>query len=58
MSLWYVLRADADSVTSFDQREFETIRWLAPEEVQAEPAHTLDPHMHRFTRKLLVALRG
>jgi 8-oxo-dGTP pyrophosphatase MutT (NUDIX family) len=55
VSLWYLLRADADSVTSFDQREFSAIRWLTPEEVLAEPAHTLDPHMHRFTRKLLAA---
>jgi 8-oxo-dGTP pyrophosphatase MutT (NUDIX family) len=55
VSLWYVLSADAESVTSFDAREFETIRWQSPREVLAEPLSTLDPHLHRFTRKLLAA---
>lgn len=55
VSLWYVLRTDAGSVTSFDTGEFEAVRWLTPEEVLAEPVSTLDPHMYRFTRKLLAA---
>ncbi|QQM38867.1 NUDIX hydrolase [Streptomyces liliifuscus] len=57
VSLWYVLQADADSVTSFDEDEFEAIKWLSPSQVLAEPEDTLDPHMHRFTHKL-VAARG
>ncbi len=55
VSLWYLLGADADSVTSFDAREFDAIRWLSPLEVLAEPLSILDPHLHRFTRKLLAA---
>ncbi|WP_329549837.1 NUDIX domain-containing protein [Streptomyces sp. NBC_01356] len=52
VSLWYVLDADADSVTWYDEEEFTAIRWLTPDEVLAEPPATLDPHLHRFTRKL------
>jgi 8-oxo-dGTP pyrophosphatase MutT (NUDIX family) len=52
VSLWYVLSADTGSVTSYDEEEFTAIRWLTPEQVLAEPPSSLDPHMHRFTRKL------
>lgn len=59
VSLWHVLDADAASVTSYDDEEFTAIRWLTPDEVLAEPPATLDPHLHRFTRKLTRAsLRG
>jgi 8-oxo-dGTP pyrophosphatase MutT (NUDIX family) len=53
VSLWYVLRADADAVTTYDHEEFAAIRWLTPEQVLGTPADTLDPNMHRFTAKLL-----
>lgn len=58
VSLWYVLRSSAGSITLFDEEEFEAIKWLSPQRVLAEPADTLDPHMHRFTRKLMNALAG
>ncbi|MFJ3338955.1 NUDIX hydrolase [Streptomyces sp. NPDC086766] len=53
VSLWYVLQSSAGAITSFDEGEFEAIKWLSPQQVLAEPADTLDPHMHRFTRKLM-----
>ncbi|GAA3494623.1 NUDIX hydrolase [Streptomyces prasinosporus] len=52
VSLWYLLEADARTVTSYDRDEFEAVRWLTDEQVLDEPAELLDPHMHRFTRKL------
>ncbi|MZF85763.1 NUDIX hydrolase [Streptomyces sp. SID5643] len=52
VSLWYLLDADAESITSYDQGEFDAIRWLTAEQVLDEPDELLDPHMHRFTRKL------
>jgi 8-oxo-dGTP pyrophosphatase MutT (NUDIX family) len=55
VSLWYLLTADADSITSYDEEEFTAIRWLTPEQVLGERPDCLDPHMHRFTRKLLHA---
>jgi 8-oxo-dGTP pyrophosphatase MutT (NUDIX family) len=52
VSLWHLLNADADTITSYDQDEFDAIRWLTDEQVLEEPAGLLDPHMHRFTCKL------
>ncbi|MDT7841965.1 NUDIX hydrolase [Streptomyces justiciae] len=52
VSLWYVLSAAADTITSYDQGEFEAIRWLTDEQVLEVPVERLDPHMHRFTHKL------
>ena len=52
VSLWYLLNADADTITSYDQEEFTAIRWLTAEQVLEEPDELLDPHMHRFTHKL------
>ncbi|WP_245878810.1 NUDIX hydrolase [Streptosporangium subroseum] len=56
VSLWYVLRSAIDDITSFDEGEFEAIRWLSLQQVLAEPEDILDPHMHRFTRKLMAAI--
>ncbi|MFI6875360.1 NUDIX domain-containing protein [Streptomyces sp. NPDC050400] len=52
VSLWYLLRASRDSVTSYDQGEFDGIRWLTETQILDEPLESMDPHMHRFTRKL------
>ncbi|MFF3609821.1 NUDIX hydrolase [Streptomyces sp. NPDC002463] len=52
VSLWYVLHADADTITAYDRDEFDAIRWLTPGQLLEEPDDLLDPHMHRFTRKL------
>jgi 8-oxo-dGTP pyrophosphatase MutT (NUDIX family) len=56
VSLWYVLQSEAGDITSFDEDEFAAIRWLPLQQVLAEPGDTLDPHMHRFTGKLMAAL--
>ncbi|GAP48261.1 NUDIX hydrolase [Streptomyces azureus] len=52
VSLWYLLNAGAHTITSYDHSEFNAIRWLTDEQVLEEPDDLLDPHMHRFTRKL------
>ncbi|WP_255949728.1 NUDIX hydrolase [Streptomyces odontomachi] len=56
VSLWYVVRSSACDITAFDEEEFDAIRWMSLRRVLAEPVTALDPHMHRFTRKLLAAL--
>ena len=56
VSLWYVLLSEAGEITSFDEDEFEAITWLSPQQVLAQPGDTLDPHMHRFTHKLMAAI--
>ncbi len=45
-----------DQITSFDEGEFEAIKWLSLGQVLDQPMDTLDPHMHRFTRKLMKAM--
>lgn len=56
VSLWYLLQTDAAAVTSFDEGEFTAVRWLTLPKILAEPLDNLDPHMHRFTRKLQAAV--
>ena len=56
VSLWYVIRADRESIVSYDEGEFSGIRWVMLGDLIAEPIEGLDPEMHRFTRKLLGAL--
>lgn len=57
VSLWFVLDVAADDPhLRPDTREFAGVRWLTPEQTLAEPVEGLDPHMHRFTRKLQAAL--
>ena len=56
VSLWYLLQFEVGEITSFDEDEFEAIKWLPLRQVLAEPRDTLDPHMHRFTSKLMTAL--
>ncbi len=58
VSLWYLLNADADAIGSYDQGEFDAIRWLTGEQVIEESDDLLDPHMHRFIRKLQHARAG
>ncbi|KUL21236.1 NUDIX hydrolase [Streptomyces regalis] len=55
VSLWYVISADAETVTTYDEEEFTAIRWLTPDQVLAESLDSMDPHMHRFTHKLVRA---
>ncbi len=56
VSLWYVISAEAHTITWYDDAEFAAIRWLTPGQIMAEPIGVLDPHMHRFTRKLVAAI--
>jgi 8-oxo-dGTP diphosphatase len=53
VSLWYVVDvARADRRLRPDPGEFDGVSWLTFDEVLAEPIERLDPHMHRFVRKL------
>ncbi|MER5477664.1 NUDIX hydrolase [Streptomyces sp. NPDC002734] len=56
VSLWHVIDvARTDQRLRPDPREFDGVRWLTLDELSTEPAEGLDPHMHRFARKLRVA---
>ncbi len=53
VSLWYILRGDIHAPLQFDRSEFTGINWFGFDEIlQSHPA-IFDPHMQRFTRKLL-----
>lgn len=52
VSLWYVLKADSAKEILYDPREFNGYKWFDYEEVLNTDASRLDPHMHRFVKKL------
>lgn len=49
VSLWYVLKGDHHASYSFDQGEFNAIRWFDWNEI---PYTKADPHLERFMQKL------
>lgn len=53
VSLWYVVKADSAVALSYDSFEFNRYKWFSYQDVLDTPIASLDPHMHRFTRKLL-----
>ncbi|HEU5334290.1 MAG TPA: NUDIX domain-containing protein [Actinocrinis sp.] len=56
VSLWHVIELKrSDTHLRPDPAEFDSVRWLSFEELLAEPIEHLDPHMHRFIRKLRAA---
>jgi len=52
VSLWYVIGGDSKQELDYDPREMNGYKWLSPSEILAIPIDELDPHMHRFVRKL------
>jgi 8-oxo-dGTP pyrophosphatase MutT (NUDIX family) len=49
VSLWYVVRASRSQPITFDEQEFNTVRWFRFDEI---PFERSDPHMKRFVEKL------
>jgi 8-oxo-dGTP pyrophosphatase MutT (NUDIX family) len=53
VSLWYLLSGNIHDPIDFERREFTDMTWFTFEEIlQSHPA-IIDPHMQRFTRKLV-----
>lgn len=50
VSLWYVVLGDCKQFLHYDREEFVQIRWFP---VQSLPFERADPHLKRFTAKLL-----
>jgi 8-oxo-dGTP diphosphatase len=55
VSLWYMLNGDSGKVLTYDPQEFNGYRWFDFEEILKTDPTKLDPHMQRFTRKLLAS---
>lgn len=53
VSLWYVLKADSEKEITYDPGEFNRYKWFDYEEILNTDISKFDPHMHRFTKKLL-----
>lgn len=53
VSLWYLLRGSRHAPLNFDRREFNDIEWYTFEEILSSHPAIFDPHMQRFTQKLM-----
>lgn len=52
VSLWFLLRGEADRSLAWDRGEFASIRWWSPVEIRSASPDRFDPHMLRFLAKL------
>jgi len=52
VSLWYVIHASRSQTMTFDDSEFNSVRWFP---FDAIPISHTDPHLHRFVKKLEAA---
>jgi 8-oxo-dGTP pyrophosphatase MutT (NUDIX family) len=53
VSLWFLLLGDIHQPLNFERAEFNDMTWFTYDEIlQSHPA-IFDPHMQRFTRKLV-----
>ncbi len=52
VSLWYLVHAGPAPVITFDEDEFNSVRWF---DFAAVPFERSDPHMRRFIEKLKAA---
>lgn len=52
VSLWYVIKGNSNETLACDEEEIHSYKWLTPSEILAMDSSTLDPHMHRFIRKM------
>lgn len=56
VSLWYVIEGNKFEYIHFDRREFNDIEWFTFGEILESDPTIFDPHMQRFTRKLMQEL--
>lgn len=52
VSLWYVIQGSRSQTLTFDDSEFNSVRWFA---FDALPIGRTDPHLQRFVQKLEAA---
>lgn len=53
VSLWYILSGDSETAIVYDTVEFNGYKWFDYQEILKKDIKYLDPHMHRFTKKLI-----
>lgn len=52
VSLWYVIKGNINDELIFDANEMNGCKWIGLNEVLAMNISELDPHMHRFIKKM------
>ncbi len=58
VSLWFVCRAEVDVALAPDPAEFHGVRWWSLDELAGSDGRGFDPHLPRFSTKLLAELGG
>lgn len=53
VSLWFVIKGSSLDHVNFDRREFNDVEWWTMQEILDSNPTIFDPHMQRFTRKLV-----
>lgn len=53
ISLWYLVHGNEDTKYEYDRREMKGYRWFSFEELLKPEINQFDPHIIRFTNKLL-----
>jgi 8-oxo-dGTP pyrophosphatase MutT (NUDIX family) len=53
VSLWYLLKGSVHDFIDYDRTEFNDIEWFSFDEILKSDSIIFDPHLQRFTRKLI-----
>lgn len=53
VSLWYLLKGSIHEFINYDRTEFNDIEWFSFDEILQSDAVIFDPHLQRFTQKLM-----
>lgn len=56
VSLWYLLKGSVHDFIDYDRTEFNDIEWFSFDEILQSDSVIFDPHLQRFTRKLIAYL--
>jgi len=56
VSLWYLIRGSKFDFINFDRSEFNDVEWFTYDEILESNPTIFDPHMQRFTKKLISSL--
>lgn len=56
VSLWYLLRGSVHDYIHYEKREFNDVAWFSFDEILESDPVIFDPHLQRFTRKLMTYL--
>jgi 8-oxo-dGTP diphosphatase len=52
VSLWFVIKGDSSHAYRYDEREMDGYAWMTPQEILGHDIQAMDPHMHRFIKKM------